>query len=99
MVNVVLWLLLPQRTHRLTILGLSWLTVLVPAVLEWTNVVRFYRFRPETPIHAVLFGASLVLVSVAALLVTRFRDELTRSETQSHLHTWQLRQLAGPTRT
>lgn len=105
-INVVLWLLLPGRTHRLTIVGLGWLTILVPAVLEWTHVVRFYHFHgdqvtivpsmldfPAIPTHAFLLLASLALVTVAAFLITRFRNDLTEAETQLHLQAWQLRQL------
>ncbi len=105
-INVVLWLLLPGRAHRLTIVGLGWLTILVPAVLEWTHVVRFYHFEggqvtivpsmldfPAVPTHAFLLLTSLALVSVAAVLITRFRNDLTDAETQLHLHAWQLRQL------
>jgi serine/threonine-protein kinase len=105
-INVVLWLLLPGRAHRLTIVGLGWLTILVPAVLEWTHVVRFYHFKgdqvtivpsmldfPAIPTHAFLLLASLALVSVAAVLITRFRNDLTEAETQLQLQAWQLRQL------
>jgi eukaryotic-like serine/threonine-protein kinase len=105
-INVALWLLLPGRAHRLTIVGLGWLTILVPAVLEWTHVVRFYHFHggqvtivpsmldfPAMPTHAFLLVASLALVSVAALLIARFRDDLTEAETRLHLQAWQLKQL------
>ena len=105
-INVMLWLLLPDRAHRLTVVGLGWLTILVPAVLEWTHVVRFYHFHggqvtivpsmldfPAMPTHALLLFASLALVSVAAALITRFRDDLTLAETKLHLQAWQLAQL------
>ena len=108
-INVMLWLLLPDRTHRLTVVGLGWLTILVPAVLEWTHVVRFYHFKgdqvtivpsmldfPAIPTHSFLLLASLALVSVAAVLITRFRDDLTEAESQLHLQAWQLKQLVPP---
>jgi serine/threonine protein kinase len=108
-INVMLWLLLPDRTHRLTIVGLGWLTILVPAVLEWTHVVRFYHFKgdqvtivpsmldfPAIPTHSFLLLASLALVSVAAVLIARFRDDLTEAESQLHLQAWQLKQLVPP---
>ena len=48
---------------------------------------------PAVPTHAFLVAASLALVGVAAVLITRFRDHLTEAEQRLHLQAWQLEQL------
>ncbi|HSQ62403.1 MAG TPA: serine/threonine-protein kinase [Polyangiaceae bacterium] len=108
-INVILWLLVSPRSLRPTIIGLGCLTVLLPAALDWTHLVRFYNFRdgrvtilqgmldfPPAGTHALLFAASLALVGVAAVLITRFRDNLTEAEHRLHVQAWQLRQLVPP---
>ena len=108
-INVMLWILVSDRSLRRTIVGLGVLTILVPAVLEWTRVLRFYNFRdgrvtmlqgmldfPPVPTHAFLAAATLALVGIAASVTVRFRDTLTAAERQLLLHAWQLRQLVTP---
>ena len=105
-INVILWLLVSPKAWRAVILGLGVLSILVPATLDWTNVVRFYNFRDGHvtilqgmldfhPIatHALLLAASLGLVAVAAVLITRFRDTLDAAEHRLHVQAWQLKQL------
>ena len=105
-INVMLWLLLADRSQRLTIIGLGCLSILVPAAFDWTHLARFYYFRdgrvtivpnkldfPAVPTHAFLVVASLVLVGVTSVLITRFRDHLTEAERRLHLQAWQLEQL------
>jgi len=105
-INVMLWLLVSERSLRPLIIALGCLTVLAPAALDWTHLVRFYNFRdgrvtilqgmldfPPAGTHALLFAASLALVGVAAVLITRFRDNLTEAEFRLHVQAWQLRQL------
>jgi len=108
-INVILWLLLADRSQRATIVGLACLSILLPAVLEWTHLVRFYYFRdrrvtivpsmlhfPAVPTHAFLLAASLMLVVLAAVLIIRFRDDLSEAERRLHLQAWQLKQLLPP---
>ena len=105
-INVILWLLVSGRAWRPLIVALGALSVLAPAALDWAHVIRFYHFRDRrvtilqglldfTPVatHALLLAASLALVAVAALLVTRFRDHLDDAERRLHLQAWQLEQL------
>lgn len=105
-INVILWLLYCDRAERPTIIVLGGLTVLVPATMEWAGVLHFYNFRdgrvtilqgmldfPPAATHAFLLVTSLMLVGIAAALVTRFRDHLTDAERRLHMQAWQLRQL------
>ena len=105
-INVVLWILVSDRSLRSTIIGLGLLTILVPAVLEWTRVFHFYNFRDghvtilqgmldfhPVATHAFLAAATLALVGIAAGLTSRFRDTLTAAERKSHLQAWHLAQL------
>jgi hypothetical protein len=95
-----------DRSRRRMIIGLGVLTILVPAVLEWTQVLHFYNFRDghvtilqgmldftPVPTHAFFLAASLALVGITAVLITRFRDTLTEAERRLHLQAWQLKQL------
>ncbi len=105
-INVTLWILVSDRSLRRAIVGLAGLTILIPAVLEWTRVFHFYNFRDgrvtilqgmldfrPVPTHAFLFAATLALVGIAAGLTARFRDTLTAAERRLHMQAWQLRQL------
>ena len=106
-INVALWLLVSDRSRRGLVIALGGLTILAPAALEWAGVLSFYHFRdgrvvilqgvldfPIVATHAFLLAASLALVGITALLVTRFRDTLSAAEHRLHLQAWQLRQLA-----
>lgn len=105
-INVVLWILVSDRSLRATIIGLGMLTILVPAALEWTRVFHFYNFRDghvtivqgmldfhPVATHAFLAAATLALVGIAAGLTSKFRDTLTAAERRLHLQAWQLAQL------
>jgi eukaryotic-like serine/threonine-protein kinase len=105
-INVTLWILVSDRSLRRIIVALGALTILVPAVLEWTRVLHFYNYRdghvtilegmldlPPVPTHAFLAAATLALVGIAAAVTSRFRDTLTDAERRLHMQTWQLKQL------
>ncbi|HEX8794739.1 MAG TPA: serine/threonine-protein kinase [Polyangiaceae bacterium] len=105
-INVTLWILVSDPSLRRMIVALGALTILVPAVLEWTRVLRFYNFRdgrvtmlqgmldfPPVPTHAFLAAATMALVGIAAAVTSRFRDSLTDAERRLHMQTWQLKQL------
>ena len=105
-INVILWLLVGSRSARPVVIGLACLSILAPAALDWTRLVRFYHFRdghvtllqglldfPPVATHALLLAASLALVGVAAVLVTRFRDHLDETERRLYVQAWQLEQL------
>jgi hypothetical protein len=106
-INVMLWLLVSDRSRRRLVIAVGCLTILAPAALEWAGVLSFYRFKdgkviilqsmldfPIVPTHAFLLAASLALVVITAVLITRFRDTLSQAERRLHLQAWQLRQLA-----
>jgi hypothetical protein len=103
-INVMLWLLVSSRPWRPLVIGLGVATILAPAALDWTHVVRFYNFRdgrvtilqgmldfPPVATHALFLAASVALVAVAAILITRFRDNLHDAERRLHLQAWQLK--------
>lgn len=105
-INVTLWILVSDRSLRPAIVALGALTILVPAVLEWTSVLHFYNFRDghvtmlqgmldfePVPTHAFLAAATLALVGIAASVTSRFRDTLTEAEQRLHMQAWQLKQL------
>ena len=103
-INVMLWLLVSSRAWRPLVIGLGVATVLAPAALDWAHVVRFYNFRdgrvtilqgmldfPPVATHALFLAASVALVAVTAILITRFRDNLDDAERRLHMQAWQLK--------
>ncbi len=108
-INVIVWLLVSGKRWRAFIITLGALTILVPAALDWAHVARFYNFRDgrvtilqgmldfhPVATHALLLAASLGLVAVAAVLITRLRDTLDDAERRLHVQAWQLQQLLPP---
>jgi serine/threonine-protein kinase len=97
----------PGRGHRLPAVILNCLAIAVPASLQLTGVLpRTYVFDrdsitivpmmlsfPPLPTHVFLLVGNLSLVVIAAALLARFRNIMTRVEERLHLQAWQLRQL------
>ena len=57
------------------------------------NQHRIGNRHASLDLRAFLGANGMKFYSVAAVLITRFRNDLTDAETQLHLHAWQLRQL------
>jgi serine/threonine-protein kinase len=105
--NMVAFLLQPQRSRRLMIVGMSLLAIVLPLALEGIGLVppsyrfeggvmsvpdRWYAHTDVT--FTVLVAITLGLIVAFAVLFIRFRDQLTDAETRLSLQAWQLRQLA-----
>jgi eukaryotic-like serine/threonine-protein kinase len=97
----------PNKRGRTSLVVLHCMAVAIPAVLQWTGVLRpSYLFRdgtmtilpnmlwlPPMQTNAFLLIASLALVITGSVILGGFRNKLTLVEERLHMQTWHLRQL------
>ncbi len=109
-INAVAFILGAGKLRRTQTIALAVITLMIPPVLEWLNVIpRSYALtadglviiprvlafsKPATEIFLVV--ANVAFVITTSLTVAHARDALSTAEEKLHFHAWQLRQLVPP---
>jgi serine/threonine protein kinase len=97
----------PDRARRGLVVGVSLLTMVVPAALGWSGALpRPYELHadavtihatmlhfPPVPTELFLFAANSTALVTACLMTAGVRDALTAAQERLHVQAWQFRQM------